>query len=99
MNQNDAADLGKETQQTGDTLTINASAYKGLADLQEGDPCTLKVIGKVEAVGDDGTIDIAPTSIEQMDVNPAKQSLREMRKPGMPVGTADKEDQLEGEEN
>ena len=61
----------------GESLTINASAYN-LKDLQEGDKCTLKITGTVQTVNNDGTVEIAPDSIEQTDINPAQRAMEKM---------------------
>jgi len=72
----------------GEIITIDSANYPDLAKIEDGEQVELKVVG-TKTSDEDGGIQIETTSIEQMNVNPAKKSLKEMKKPGMPMGKPD----------
>ena len=72
----------------GEIITIDSANYPDLAKIEDGEQVELKVVG-TKTSDEDGGIQIETTSIEQMNVNPAKKSLKEMKKPGMHMGKPD----------
>lgn len=75
----------------GETITIDPANYPELAKIEDGETVELKVIG-TKSSDEDGGIQIETTSIEQVNANPAKKSLKEMKKPGTAPGTSLKDD-------
>lgn len=75
----------------GETITIDAEKYPGLSKIEDGEQVELKVTG-TKSSDEDGNIMIETSAIEQTNVNPAKKSLKEMKKPGMPAGSMMKEE-------
>lgn len=69
----------------GEMITIDPENYPGLSKIEDGEQVELKVIG-TKSSDEDGNIQIETSSIEQVNVNPAKKSLKEMKKPGSPAG-------------
>lgn len=61
----------------GEVITIDPINYPALNDLDDGE-VTLKIKG-TKAVDDDGQIKVTTTSIEPMDVNPAKKAIKDMK--------------------
>jgi len=76
----------------GETLTIDSKNYPELSKIEDGEQVELKVVG-TKSSDEDGNITIETDSIEQTNVNPAKKSLKEMKKPGMMMGKMEKEDE------
>ena len=69
----------------GETLTIESENYPELAKIEDGEQVELKVTG-TKSSDEDGNILIETTGIEQTNMNPAKKSLKEMKKSSMPSG-------------
>jgi hypothetical protein len=78
----------------GEVITIDPANYPNLAKIEDGE-VELKVMG-TKSSDEDGNISIETTSIEQINANPAKKSLKEMKKPSMPM--AAKESMMAPEE-
>lgn len=60
----------------GETIEIDTANYPDLASLAQGDDVSLKIKGKVTTVDEEGKLEITTSSIEQTDVNPAKNALK-----------------------
>ena len=80
----------------GEVITIDPANYPELEKIEDGEQVELKVVG-TKATNDDGSIEITTDSIEQMNMNPAKKSLKDLKKGSMPKGSMsmDKEDAIE----
>ena len=62
------------------TLTIDIGAYPRAADFEQGEK--VKIIGEVSGIDQDGNLEVTTESVELANVNPAKESLKQMM-PGM----------------
>jgi len=69
----------------GEQITIDPTNYPELAKIEDGEQVELKVVG-TKSSDEDGQITIETTAIEQMNMNPAKKSLKDMKKGSMPGG-------------
>ena len=80
----------------GEQITIDPAKYPNLSKIEDGEQVELKVTG-TKSSDEDGMVIIETTGIEQTNVNPAKKSLKEMRKPGSPGSSLMQEEQPEPE--
>jgi len=81
----------------GEVITIDPENYPELSKIEDGEVVELKVTG-TKSSDDDGNIQIETTAIKQMNVNPAKKSLKEMKGPAMKKEMMADEDMGAGEE-